>query len=654
MSNNSIFQNFPQWEKTKKELEDDIYNIDLWNELISHHEKLINDHKELLKTRMELKKLLLKDIDILVTKFPYYQSYWKRYIAIVDLLEGKNTSIKILERSLISFPQSLDLWVDYLDIIVTNSLKNENEIKDLFIKALKNIGFHFLGHKFWDIYLNWAKTTYGINSNDYMNILLQVIRIPLHQYAKYSDEFNKLCKNFTIYDIIEKDDLIAFINKKKYLSTNLQDDLDVYIDSNSENLIHNYFSEILDEVEIRAQDKWKYESIIKQDFDLNMITIQELNQWISYLKYEEEYHKNTNNDERNLLNLFERALIPTCFSDKIWILYTRYLIQNNGPYNQIEQIFNKACDHFVPLDLKDIRYMYIKFIELKLKKDENCKNIFLSLIKESPTESDPVSKYIQFLINKVESKEDFLKDLVNCVLKFNEDNEDIGHSNKKRKSNKSNVKLMIKNKDIEELFKILTFWNIGELIVSVCKYHWLIEKNIKRTRDILMSVFSTYAIKSNRSYWFFFFKFEICQRNKKNLFNIVESVKTKSTLNISDINLLIEEYNSFVMKNFTVTDLKQNERDIVKNILEIDPESSTHMKHFLKTRLAIDNDEETVNKRLFKENGHPAAICEGVPTLTNPLLVSEFTFKSNCAPPLPHFRNVEKSSLNVKYIRESI
>lgn len=647
MSEVNLLHNFPQWEKMKKDLEDDLYNVNIWNELITHHEKLVNDHQELLKTRKELKKLIFSDFDRLLTKFPYYLSYWQRYIALVKSLEGLKSSVTLLERSLVSFSYSLDLWVDYLTVITSNSLKTEKELTEIFQQGAEKVGYHFLGHQFWDIYLKWAKSVYGTNSNDYMNILLKVIKIPLHQYAKYNEEFNKNCQKFTLLDLVNKDDLILFIKNKKLLLNPNDSDIDEYIESYSEELRNSYFSEILIEIESRAQTKWKYESLLKHEFDLNMITLDELNEWTQYLIYEEDYHKNTNNDLTELISLYERSLIPTCLSDKIWSRYARYLIQNDGNKDQIIQIFNRACDHFVPLDLHYIRYMYIKFIEIKVGNFENCNQMFLSLIKRTPTEAEPVSKYLEFLFSQEKdekSKMDLTGDIINCVILFE----------------KNNTKPAIKgtyeiyNKNILDLSKSITFWNVGQLIVNVCKYFWLEQKNIQRARDTLMRFISFNAIKSSKEYWFFFFKFEVCQRNKKNLFHIIQQVKLKSKLSISNVNFLIKEYNSFVMKNFTITELKQYERELTKNILEIDYESSMHMKHFLKARLADGNDEETINKRIYRENGHPAAICEGRPIITNPLLLSSYTFIDDEIPPLPRFRNVEKANLNVKYIHESI
>lgn len=657
MSDSSILHNFPQWEKINKELEDDPYSDKLWNDLVSHHEKLIIDHMSLLKSRRELKSLLYSDFDKLLTKFPYYTKYWKKYINIVKNLEGLQPSVEIMKRSIVVFPYSLDLWVNYMLAVLVHKLQNDNEIAKSFTNASEKIGYHFLAHEFWDMYLNWARGKYGSNSLDYISILSKVVEIPLHQYAKYNEEFTKLRQNFTILDLVKKEKLTKFIELKKLNSAN--ENIDDFIENNSAMLIDEYYNDVLLNIQNRAQERWKFESKVKMDFSLVFPTNEELNEWNAYLTYEEEYHKSVGNFENNqeLISLFERALIPLCFVEQIWIRYNRYLIQNKGEQFKIILNFNKACDHFVPLDEKNIRYMYVKYLELKVKNIESCKTIFISMIEKNPTDCEIVSKYIEFLISQEpeDQKKQFFEDLINSVHLYNQKLHEDNHQHKKKKNaNFINKKLEIKSNDIVFLNKLLNFWTIGQLVINVCRYTWLVEKDIKRTRDILMGLFGTEAVKSNKGYWFFFFKFELSQRNKKNLSNIINHIKTATTLNTSDINLLIEEYNSFIFKNFTVTEMKNNERDIIKNILETDFESSMHMKHFLKIRLAGSSDVDLIDKRIIKENGHPAASCDGRPAIINPILITDNLCDSKEPYRLPKFRNVEKASLNVKYIHESL
>lgn len=665
----SVLHNFPQWEKLIRDLDDDIYDSKLWDDLITHHEKLVENHTELIRSRKELRTILYNDINKLLTKFPYYIIYWKRYHLIVKTIEGLHASIDILKRAVLICPYSLELWMDYIQLILnTETYKiRDTELKLIFEKASNKIGYFFTSHDFWNTYLDWMASKYGMNSNDYIHVLLKVIKLPLHQYAKFNSKFQHVYKNFAISDLIKDADLQQFINENNYWSKD-EGTLEDFIENNSEFLITEYFKVQLEEIKRRSNEKWQYETNLKLDFDLTFIATEEICKWLDYIEYEEDYHRGKGQIDNNpeIINLYERALLPTCLNDKIWIRYNRYLIQNNGPKELIISNFNKACDHFVPIDMKDIRYMYIKYMQLKLKKIDDCKSIFMSLIEKLNTDSEIVSKYIDFLIDLEEIEENklsLIEDLIKCVHLFNKNNTVVVHTEKKQKVAKKideskvakETDLSIKSEDIVKLSYMLNFWTVGELVVNVCKFHWFKLHNIKKTREIFMLFFNTEAVRSSKAYWFAFFKFELSQRNKKNLKHITDKVKLWSTLSISDVNLIISEYNSFALKNFTLAEMKDNERDIIKNILETDEESSLHMKHFLKVRLAEDNNEDTVNKRLVRENGHPSGSSDGRPTLINPILysdnLSEIDIKSF---PVPKFRNVEKANNNVKFIRESL
>lgn len=387
------------------------------------------------------------------------------------------------------FPYSLELWIDYINIILANRLETEERVKELFVQGSNQVGYCFLSDGFWDIYLNWIKSRFGVNSLDYIALLLKIIRLPLHQYAKYFDEFTKRRQNFTIHDLIEKDDLVGYINRQ--LDNAEVPNYDEYIDANSEALIENYFQDLLQEVQNRVQTKWNYENSIKTDFDMSLLGLKEMNQWQSYLDYEEAYQKSQKKEKNNIeiITLYERALIPTCMSDKIWIRFNRYLIQNGGDSNRIVLNFNRACDQFVPSNLKNIRYMYIKYLELKLQKIEQCKALFVSMIEKRPSDAEIVSRYIDFLIeNENESsRATLLQDIVNCVHNYNRKIGQEEHVDRKKKVKNTDGPIKIVSEDIAQLSSLLNFWTVGQLVVNVCKYHWLIKKDTTYTRDILMS-----------------------------------------------------------------------------------------------------------------------------------------------------------------------
>ncbi|TID24600.1 hypothetical protein CANINC_003073 [Pichia inconspicua] len=653
MSDESILHNFPQWEKYLKDIESDPFDEDSWCELVSHHEKLIHNHTSLLKSRTELKQLIYRDMDTLLTKFPYLYVYWIKYADMVFTIDGLLPSIDIYTRALLVFPNSLDLWNKYTDVVLEYKLKKGEELNDIFEEGCTKIGYHFQSHSFWDKYLSWADTEYGKNSIDYMKILLKVVRIPLHQYARYTEEFNKLKLNFSASDLIAVDDLRELVNKR--MPSLEKSQVEEYIESNSKDIINDYFGSFLKNVQKRSEDKWKFESEVVQDFSFRVMTKEEICLWISYLDYEENFHRVNDGLERNVevISLYERALIPSCLNSEIWVKYLRFLIQNKGTEEAIMLNFQKSCDHFVSLDQTDLRFMYIRYMELKLGNIEACKNMFLKMTENLPTDTFVISKYIEFLLKYTteDKRTQFIDDLVTTVRTHPLNNV----FNKLKKSKISTtMTLEVQNEDLQKLSSRLNFWTTGQLLINAVTYIWLVNNDVKKSRDILVSFLRSEVVRSCKPYWYFFFKFELVHRNKNNITHVIEALKTQSTLSVFDVNFLINEYNDFILKNITLDEIEQMKKEIVKNFLETDFESSMHMKHFLKARLlgTNRNDEEIIHKRLYRENGHPAASSEGRPTLTNPIPINQNTYENVEAYPLPRFRNVEKANSAIRYIHE--
>lgn len=659
----SQLANFPQWEVLRRHLQSDEFSEKTYEEITAHHSELVKNHAVLFSQKKELKQLIYGDFKTILARFPYYTTLWKQYASLVETLDGVEGKIKVFERSLFVFPQSLELWVEYVQILVDSRVRPNEEIKDVLERGSGLIGRHFLSHEYWDIYLGFVLEVDGKNSNDYINVLLKIIKLPLHQYSRYYETFMELVPNFSIHDLITEEDLNGFITEK---FNNEKD-----ADNDSVEIIDSYFNENFELVQKVTNEKWGFESkITKSDFDFKPLTIDELTPWVEYIDYELN-----RDDVPSAVSLFERAIVPTCFLNDIWIKYTRFLIQHKVDNSNIVKVFNRACDQFVPFDVLDLRYMYIKFLELVKKDDDSAKKVFLSTISKNNTDCDPVCKYISFLLRKVEDKNSLIGDLLTAVKLYELENYNSSdeESSKKRKLKTSQKEQMLEihTEDIKTMYGLLTYRTIGQVIVSIVKYQWLELSDIVKTRETLEKFFKYELVKCNREYWFAYYKFESIQNEKPNLTNLINYVKLHSQLTPNDLNLLLNQYKKYMFKNCKIDELVKQKRDIHRIFLETDIESSTHERHFLKFRLSEENNEETENRRLFRENGHPSSICEGVPMTTNPIPLMEpllgfkqeilFGLKGNkpiyksktIANPVPQFRNVEKANSLLKYNRDS-
>ncbi|VEU24388.1 DEKNAAC105577 [Brettanomyces naardenensis] len=650
-SSDSIISKYPEWWRLREEAAEDPDNIVLWGQLVDSIEGIVASNTEDTKKSESLQRYIHSDFDNLLTRFPYLTQYWKRYVTLEYTLNGLEKSALLLKSAVESFPQCLELWVDYINITVSNKLKDSVAIKLLFEEAADKVGMQFLAHPFWDLYLGWEGKNSGIHSNNYLNIYLRVIRIPLHQYARYFEAFNEIRTGFTIKDLIPEtssDKLLTNAMEELHVGTTNWDEVD---DDVATSLIPNYFEKVFIETQKGTNSHWEFESQVERvDFEPKPVSTQDLEVWSKYLTFEE-----AQGSIEQIISLYERCLIPACSYESIWIRYLRFLILKTDDKDKIIHLFNRACDTFVPKCFRDIRYMFARYYEVQLSDSESAMEAYYTIVIDNPAEYDPVGRAFRFLYRDSEDKQAAIKDGLSCVRLYIREHygTNEGGTNRKRRKPADTSEPIIKSDHFKSLYKLLNFKTASQLIVEVAKIYWLDRHEVKLTRELLISFFKEELVRSSFPYWSFFFKFELCQRNKKNLSNIVNYVKYYGQLSTHDTNGLLASYTNFCLKNSTSKELVNNSREMIRNYLEIDPESSTPMKHFLKSRLDPDHNEDSVNKRLYRESGHPSGRTEGRPRIINPV---DYTVKLNemGPPPLPQFSSVEKANIAVDFIKEDM
>ncbi|QPG76105.1 hypothetical protein FOA43_003491 [Brettanomyces nanus] len=638
---------YPEWLQIRSESLADPDNLVISSRLLDYIEDIVDINTDEIKQSEPLQQRAHFDFDRILNKFPYLTSYWKRYVTVEYALNGLESSALILERAVLSFPQCIDLWIDYINIVVANKLKIDSEVKKLFEEASHHVGRQYMSDPFWDLYLEWEEKHSGKNSNAYIDLYLTIIRIPLHQYARYFEAFSSLRDSFTIKDLIPEQHLIShedttLISSMQSLKLKSIENWDQLNDKSASLLLQDYFYRVFVETEKGTNSRWEYESKIDRiEFDATPVTDEDLDAWNTYLDYEE-----TQGDVAQIISLYERCLIPTCSYQSIWIRYLKFLIAETHDNDRIVYLFNRACDTFVPKEFTNIRYMFAKFYEETLHDFDGAKEVYFSLVSEYPYECRPVTETFQFLYRQNKDKDSVVKDALTTVKIYIQDHYDIVRNPRKITSLGGSI---IKSTHFQALYRLLNFKNVSQLIVEAGKVFWLERHLIKKTRQLLISLFKEDLVKSSIPYWYFFFKFELCQRNKKNLSNIVNYIKYFAQMPIAEVNYLISAYNDFAFKNSSKAELIGTSREIVRHYLETDVESSTAMKHFLKSRLSTDRNEELTNKRLQVENGHPSGKRDGRPRINNTI---DYTLRLSeiGVPALPEFSNVERANTPVEYI----
>ncbi|ODV96098.1 hypothetical protein PACTADRAFT_20229, partial [Pachysolen tannophilus NRRL Y-2460] len=590
-------------------------DIGSWEKLLDVLEYIVdNEISNKGKVDDRFKKLVHVNFDQLLSRFPLFFGYWKKYVSIELKMNGLNSCVKILQRSLDMFPNSIDLWLDYLNIILENKLHNDNTefMINLFEQSLDNCGRQYLSHPLWDKYLEYLANIYGEKSLEYLKILLKIIKLPLHQYAKYFNKFYEIKENFTSNQLINEEENI------------------------DESKIDEFFLKIFNKTKDATNARWKYESKLSTNyFNLVPIKDSEISIWIEYLDFEE-----SQGDHEQIKSLYERCLIPLAFYEKFWIKYLKWFIKNeNDSIQEIKSIFERGCNLFIPIEFNNLRLMYALYLERLNLKDESFQiylNILKISIKNNKFEIEILIKLIKFLkrfINDDAKFIDFCKIMlengINDQIINNE--EEILHQDKKQ--------------ILDKLIPLLT--------IEIIEYLWfkLNDKNL--TRDFFLKNYQNNLMKLNVEFWIFFLKFEICYcNNLKNLNNIITYIKLYSELPPIIVEFFIRISNNFNFKNSSYDNLISSRSNLIKMLLEIDDESFYHQRTFSKARKILKDD--TVDKELLKENGHPGIETESKPIITNRIDFEDHYCNLNShipeeVPLLPTFKNVEKANLAIKY-----
>lgn len=152
------------------------------------------------------------------------------------VLNVPTSALQVHERAVTAFPMSIDLWTSYTDFLVDGltsrrsrgqggkntdgskqkqdhdggKVKEEPEtaemdqehlglVREVFERAANAVGRDFFSDPFWDKYLEF-ETNSGLETasksskeqtsrNRIVHVLSRIVRIPLHQYARYYDQF---------------------------------------------------------------------------------------------------------------------------------------------------------------------------------------------------------------------------------------------------------------------------------------------------------------------------------------------------------------------------------------------------------------------------------------------------------------------------------
>ncbi|CDO91886.1 unnamed protein product [Kluyveromyces dobzhanskii CBS 2104] len=572
----------------------DITNID---KLIVSTESLVQKYNS---PNESVKNNIYKVFDELLSRYPLFFGYWKRYVAVKYQLDGLEASISILKTSLNEFPTSIDLWIDMLNVNLTHNHSDSELIRNQFKKCESIVGSHFLSHDVWDKHIAY-ETKQGDWEKVY-EVYEKVILQPLHQYARYYTSF----KEFLEYHP-------EFADRESSIQ------LDTIFISNQE----------------KVNKIWTYESQIKQPFfnipELSETEIQNWDAYLSFLLQDAQFSKEL------LKCTFERCLIPCLRYEHFWDAYINWTEKYYGP-EVMFSLFDRAL-RALPTDNKSFKQKYIKHLEDTIDPYDklSCKHYMDALHTfqiKWPHDTSFINKYLRFFKRKY------------FATSLNDDDEKILEQQDKYatfldRTIKAYLSETPRTGNIDNSSQLIAMINsstLPVLVVELIKLHWLVLKNIVQCRKFFTYFSKLDQMKSSVMFWLTFYKFEKTQKNVAKLTKFVDQLGTEIFLPTKAINDIVQDFQRFYLTN---ADYNDYENSISQSRHGFDPIIHNDFKindPTWKPNAKINKDWYKTEK--YKSNGHPGLLIDK-PRIKNSI-IEKLASKRSMVAPLPAFKNLEK------------
>ncbi|XP_067938391.1 pre-mRNA-processing factor 39-like [Watersipora subatra] len=309
----------------------------------------------------------LKEVyDEFLLYYPFCYGYWKKLADFMNKEKGEEEAIQVYEAAVLAVGLSIDLWVAYLEFYI-NSGKTEEEVRELFVRAIHSCGLEFKSDKVWDMYIDWeAKHNNLIQITE---IYRQLLSTPTKCYTTHYDNIKEHIDKHEPWEIIPESKLpetrirateIMATRKEELGETDappgeetLQDDTEISTE-NFENMndkmkfalksaLQEEFETLLSANEKEVKLRWEFEEGVKRPYFHNKpLDSAQLKNWRKYLDFEI-----ANGGENRAIFLFERCVIACAQYEEFWLKYTAYL-EGLERHEDVRNVYTRACRQHLP------------------------------------------------------------------------------------------------------------------------------------------------------------------------------------------------------------------------------------------------------------------------------------------------------------------
>ncbi|KAI5466611.1 hypothetical protein BGZ63DRAFT_2489 [Mariannaea sp. PMI_226] len=296
--------------------------------------------------------------DRFLMKFPLLFGYWKKYADMEFNIAGPESAEMVYERGCASITNSVDLWTEYCSFKMETT-HDPHLVRELFERGSSCVGLDFLAHPFWDKYIEYEERQeaheriYAIHA--------RVIRIPMHQYARYYERFRNLSHSRPMAEVVPADVLTRFKSEVEAEAAAYggaaKPELEIERDIRGK--IDSLYYEVFTQTQAEVSKRWTYESEIKRPyFHVTALEHSQLANWRKYLDFEE-----SEGDYARVVALYERCLVTCAYYDEMWFRYARWMSGQEGKEEEVRNIYIRASTMFVPISRPGIRMQWAYFEE---------------------------------------------------------------------------------------------------------------------------------------------------------------------------------------------------------------------------------------------------------------------------------------------------
>ncbi|CUS21388.1 LAQU0S03e01442g1_1 [Lachancea quebecensis] len=579
-----------QWvSKVKAVNWDDVASLE---EMVKATEQLVLKYSN---PNQHIKHSIKKVFEKVLGKYPLLFGYWKRFTAVQYQLNGLQSSIDVLSQAVDAFPNSLELWCDYLSVLLANNPDQVDQIRVNFHIAKDLVGLQFLSHPFWDKFIEFE--TKHEQWKNVLAIYHEVSRVPLHQYSKYYTAYKQLA---------ERNDT----------GIKIKEDID-QVFANTQKLVN---------------EVWRFESQIAQSFfNVGPLRQKELDNWDQYLNFVID----SKHFPASLVkSTFLRCLIPCWNYEHFWLRFTKWL-EEHSELEECLDMYQKGINVISP-EMRTLRQQFLDYMKGQLKHDaDKVLELYLLTLSEfSRIYPQDASLLVEFLA--AVRRTSFASNISQT------DQEILGKQTSYASYLERNVRCYtnkISDGDVK-LQGILNDRNLSVAVVELIKVTQLNLRNASQSRKYFKEFESLPQIRNSTAFWLLYYKFLKVSVELNELERFVTRLGTEIFLPTLVVNDILDDFRSFFLTNVNYPDYEHEVYE-GRYTSGIDPLMDLHFK--LNNPLWVKQKSADRQRKEIKDNGHVGLYLEK-PEISNTIIESQSKSFNNGPPSLPTFKNLDKTN----------